>query len=451
VAAGAVTAAGAALTLSRRNAGKRVPSFPSGPVALAAADAAAFAARMAGAPIVRKRDLAVEFAPAAARGVEPLLHGTQYFPRMLDDLRAASSSIHVLIYGIKPGDVGSAFRDILLAKVAEGIPVRVSVDAVGSEVRAGSRPLFRELVDGGVQVVQNRGLFPDVRGPLGPGAPLGWRRENVLHFDHRKFMVIDGRIGWLGGTGIEDHFNDERFTDVMVRFEGPVVRQLQALFVASWRHQEGSLVADDATIAALFPPDEPTDEAPGDGSAEVPAHVRADVPATLLVNVPGTGHVPISEAYEQVIDAAERRVDLVNPYISERPILDRLVRAAERGVAVRIIVPGKPTPPMPAAAFRHNVPRLQEAGATVLFHPTMAHAKVMVADDRVLVGGCNLDALSLYRNWELNVLLEGEGVAADFERAIFAPLVEVSAPADLTRTAARKAFDALMDRASPLL
>jgi cardiolipin synthase len=358
---------------------------------------------------------------------------------MFDDLRAATSSIHVLIYGIKPGDVGAELRDILLAKVAEGIPVRVSVDAVGSEVRAGSKVLFRELVAGGVQVVQNRGMFPDVRGPLGPGARIGWRRENVFHFDHRKFMVVDGRIGWLGGTGIEDHFNDERFTDVMVRLEGPVVRQLQALFVASWRHQEGPLAADEATMAALFPADDGPPDGPG------------VVPATLLVNVPGTGHVPISEAYEQVIDAAERRIDLVNPYISERPILDRLVGAAERGVAVRIVVPGKPTPPMPAAAFRHNVPRLQQAGATVLFHPTMAHAKVMVADDRVLVGGCNLDALSLYRNWELNVLLEGDAVAAEFERAIFDPLIEVSAPAELQRTAGRKAFDALMDRASPLL
>ncbi len=439
VTAGAVAAAGAALAISRRNAGKRVPSFPSGPVALAADDAAAFASRLAAAPIVRKKDVAVAFAPATARGVVPLLHGTRYFPAIFDDLRAATSSIHVLVYGIKPGDVGSEFRDILLAKVAEGIPVRVSVDAVGSEVRAKSKPLFRELVEGGVQVVQNRGAFPDVRGLLGPGAPIGWRRENVLHFDHRKFLVIDGRIGWLGGTGIEDHFNDERFTDVMVRLEGPVVRQLQALFVASWRHQEGPLDADEATMAALFPPDEGPAE--GDGV----------VPATLLVNVPGTGHVPISEAYEQVIDAAARRIDLVNPYISERPILDRLVRAAERGVAVRIVVPGKPTPPMPAAAFRHNVPRLQAAGATVLFHPTMAHAKVMVADDRVLVGGCNLDALSLYRNWELNVLLEGADVAEQFERAIFDPLVEVSEVAVLDRTPVRKAFDALMDVASPLL
>ena len=326
-----------------------------------------------------------------------------------------------------------------VAKAQAGIPVRLSVDAVGSEVRAGSRGLFRELVEGGVVVVQNRGLFPDVRGPLGPGAPIGWRRENALHFDHRKFMVVDGRIGWLGGTGIEDHFNDERFTDVMVRFEGPAVRQLQALFVAGWRHQEGPLAADEATMATLFPPDDGPDE--GDGV----------VPATLLVNVPGTGHVPISEAYEQVIDAADRRIDLVNPYISERPIVDRLVDAAERGVVVRIIVPGKPTPPMPAAAFRHNVPRLQAAGATVLFHPTMAHAKVMVADDHVLVGGCNLDALSLYRNWELNLLLEGETVAESFERAIFDPLVEVSEEAVLERTAPRKAFDALMDRMSPLL
>ncbi len=436
---GAAAAAGGVLVSSRRNAAKRVPSFPSGPVSLEAVDAAEFATRLAGAPIVRKKDVAVSFAPSAARAIEPLLHGTAYFPRMLDDLRAATSSVHVLIYGVKPGDIGSEFRDVLLAKVGEGIPVRLSVDAVGSEVRAGSKALFAELVAGGVQVVQNRGMFPDVRGPLGPGARVGWRRENVMHFDHRKFMVLDGRVGWLGGTGIEDHFNDERFTDVMVRFEGPAVRQLQALFVASWRHQEGPLDADEATMAALFPPDEGPDEGPG------------VAPATLLVNVPGTGHVPISEAYEQVIEAAERRIDLVNPYISERPIIDRLVEAAERGVAVRIVVPGKPTPPMPAAAFRHNVPRLQAAGATVLFHPTMAHAKVMVADDRVLVGGCNLDALSLYRNWELNLLLEGEEVAGSFERAIFDPLVAVSEEAALDRSVPRKVFDGLMDRMSPLL
>lgn len=436
---GAVAAAGGVVASSRRNAGKRVPSFPPGPIALPADEAAVFAARMAAAPLVRKRDVAISFAPTTARAVEPLLHGTSYFPRMLDDLRAASSSIDMLIYGFKPGDIGSTFRDVLIAKVADGIPVRLSVDAVGSEVRAGSKVLFGELVEGGVLVVQNRGMFPDVRGLLGPGSRIGWRRENVFHFDHRKFMVVDGRIGYLGGTGLEDHFNDERFTDVMVRFEGPAVRQLQALFVASWRHQEGPLDANEATMALLFPPDDGPTSGPG------------VVPATLLVNVPGTGHVPISEAYEQVIDAAERRVDLVNPYISERPILDRLVRAAERGVAVRIIVPGKPTPPMPAAAFRHNIPRLQAAGATVLLHPAMAHAKVMVADDRVLVGGCNLDALSLYRNWELNLLLEGAEVAAAFMRVVLDPLGEVSIPADPTRPASRRMFDAAMDRISPLL
>ncbi len=437
--AGAGAAAGIALANSRRAAGRRVPSFPPGPVALPADEAAAWAARLADASIVRKHDVAVQFAPSGARAVEPLLHGTAYFPRMLEDLRAAESSISVLIYGFKPGDIASAFRDVLVERAGAGVPVRLSVDAIGSEVRFKSKDLFRELVDGGVQVVMNRGMYPDVRGPLGPGARVGWRRENVGHFDHRKFMVVDGRVGWLGGTGLEDHFNDERFTDVMVRFEGPVVRQLQALFVASWRHQEGPLASDEATLATLFPAD--------DGPAEGP-----DVtPATLLVNVPGTGHVPISEAYEQVIDAAERRVDLVNPYVSERPIIDRLVRAAERGIAVRIIVPGKPTPPMPAAAFRHNVPRLQAAGATVLFHPAMAHAKVLVADDRVLVGGCNLDALSLYRNWELNLYLEGAATAEAFERAIFDPLGDVSEPAALDRTGRGKAFDALMDKASPLL
>jgi hypothetical protein len=94
---GAIAAAGGVLASSRRNAGKRVPSFPSGPVSLQAVDAAEFAARLAAAPIVRKKDVAISFAPSTARAVEPLLHGTAYFPRMLDDLRAATSSVHVPI------------------------------------------------------------------------------------------------------------------------------------------------------------------------------------------------------------------------------------------------------------------------------------------------------------------------------------------------------------------
>jgi cardiolipin synthase len=288
--------------------------------------------------------MAIAFATSASTRVEPLLHGTEYFPRMLEDIRAAKTSVSMLMYGYKPGDVADDFTDALKDALARGCAVRLAVDAVGSEVRFGSKELFAEIVDAGIPVVMNKGMMPDIAGELGSGASVKWPLGDIGHFDHRKMMIVDGRVAYLGGTGIEDHFNDERFYDVMVRVEGPIVAQLQALFVAGWRHQGGSLAADAETMGALFPP--------------LPEAGEGAVPTTVLVNVPGTGHYPISEAIETLIERAQRRIDIVNPYVADKPTIDRLVDAALRGVQIRIVVPGKPTPPYPAAAFRHNYPRL---------------------------------------------------------------------------------------------
>jgi cardiolipin synthase len=167
--------------------------------------------------------------------------------------------------------------------------------------------------------------------------------------------------------------------------------------------------------------------------------------------VPGTGHYPISDAIEIGIDMAERRVDIVNPYVSDHAIIDKLVAAARRGVAVRIVIPGKPTPPYPAAAFRHNYPRLLDAGVRILAHPDMAHAKVVVTDDRALVGGCNLDALSLYRNWELDLLFEDAAVAQAVSTLIVDRFAEVATPVAVVTEPKQKLWDAAMDRISPLL
>ena len=247
--------------------------------------------------------------------------------------------------------------------------------------------------------------------------------------------VFDGRVGYVGGSGIEDHYNDERFYDVMCRISGPVVAQLQLVFLASWR-KDGGAVPDD--LARYFPPDVQTvaDDAP------------MRVPTTILWNVPGTGHHPISDAIERSLEEAHERIDIVNPYISNRAILERLLAAAQRGVAVRLIAPGKPTPPYPAAAFRHWYPSLMEAGAEILLHPQMAHAKVLRIDDRVLIGGCNLDDLSLFRNDELDILLDDPAMPALAEANVFDELVAMSTPATIDRGRRDQMWDSTMNRFS---
>jgi cardiolipin synthase A/B len=436
--AAGVGAATTGALLSRRT--KRHVAFPPGPDAITAADASEHVRQLAAMEVVRRHDLAMSFAPAIATSVEPLLHGRRYFPRMLDDIAAARDHIHLLIYGYKPGSIGTTFRDALAAKVAEGVRVRLSVDAIGSEVDLGSRELFRDLVLAGVEVVAHDGIVVFRTGEFGDRHASA-HVEDTLHFDHRKMAVIDGLIGYVGGSGIEDHYNDERFYDVMCRVTGPIVAQLQLVFLASWRHQGGALTADDDAIGAWFPTE----------TQDVPIDAALHVPTTVLWNVPGTGHHPISDAIESSIETATERIDIVNPYISNRAILDRLHAAALRGVAVRLIAPGKPTPPYPAAAFRHHYERLMAAGVEILLHPEMAHAKVLRIDDRVLIGGCNLDDLSLFRNDELDLLFEDHAVVDITERAIFDPLVAMCTPAEIPDGTRAQVWNAAMDRISRLL
>jgi cardiolipin synthase len=436
LAVGAGLATATAL-LRRRH--PRIPSDPLDPNAIRAEDAAELTAAVVAQPSVRRGDLARTYAPAISTRVDPLLHGHRYFPRMLEDIAAATDHIHLLIYGYKPGDIGETFLAALADKVREGVEVRLAVDAIGSEVDFGSKDLFRRLREAGIEVVAHDGVVVLRGGPLGSRVfhPHG---EDLLHFDHRKMAVFDGRVGYVGGSGIEDHYNDERFYDVMCRVEGPIVAQLQSVFLLSWRHHGGA-APEDPGLARYFPED----------VLRVPDDAPLRAPTTVLWNVPGTGHHPISDGIERALDDAADQIHIVNPYISNRAILERLHAAALRGVRVRLVAPGKPTPPYPAAAFRHWYGQLLEAGAEILLHPEMAHAKVLRIDDEVFIGGCNLDDLSLFRNDELDLQFTGADVADLTERTIFEELTTMSTPALATSGSRGRAWNATMNRVSRFL
>src|SRR5215468_1177822 len=140
---------------------------------------------------------------------------------------------------------------------------------MGSAADKGSREHYESLARGGVQVCFNRATkLRAAAAPLGETAPRRWNLGGIGHVDHRKVVVVDGRIGWVGGAGIEDHFRDGRFHDLFVRMEGPVVAQLQLVFLASFRWLGGSVPA--AELDTLFPT---LEEGP--------------IPAVVLHNAPG--------------------------------------------------------------------------------------------------------------------------------------------------------------------
>ena len=209
------------------------------------------AERLLAAPVDRGA-LALRFSESTAASVEVLVEGASFYPRMLEDIASASSSIHINQFGFRPGVVGDEFADALIAKADEGVPVRLVVDRQGSDPERSSRQFYERLTAAGIQVCVVRATKARAPvGTLGSTGATGWNLAGLGHIDHRKLFVVDGRIGWVGGAGIEDHFQDGRFHDLFVRVDGPVVAQLQLVFVASFRWLGGELPV--AELDALFP------------------------------------------------------------------------------------------------------------------------------------------------------------------------------------------------------
>ncbi len=379
--------------------------------------------------------LSLAFGESRASSAEVLVEGRSFYPRMLEDIASASSSVHINQFGFRPGVVGDAFADALVAKAAEGIRVRLVVDRQGSDPERSSQAFYRRLTDAGVQVCVVRATRPRVpAGPLGGGGATRWNLRELGHIDHRKVTIVDGRIGWVGGAGIEDHFQDGRFHDLFLRVEGPVVAQLQLVFVATlhWLHGE----IDPAELDSLFPS--------LDGGAD-------PIAARVLHNAPGR-HRPITHAIARLLESAAETLDVVNPYVTDRGMILRIERAARRGVRVRLFVPANANNWACAAAQQFHHAKLLDAGVRILEYPTMLHAKAFVRDGQELVAGtCNLEAWSLKRFFEIDLQLESTAVAAQFEERFSAPAEAVSTPGRPLSGTKERARAAAFAAISPLL
>jgi cardiolipin synthase len=171
----------------------------------------------------------------------------------------------------------------------------------------------------------------------------------------------------------------------------------------------------------------------------------------ILLNNPGEGHFPITAAFRAAVRDARRRLYVISPYLADRGILRGLVDAASRGVEVRVIVPGDPHSLPARASVRHWFQALSDAGVDLREHPEMAHAKVVLADDTVLAGTANLDALSLRQNWEMQLRIDDVAVADRFARELFDRDIEVATPAVMPSGWRERAVNAVMSAISPVL
>ena len=221
--------------------------------------------------------------------------------------------------------------------------------------------------------------------------------------DHRKLYVIDGAVAWTGGAGIEDHFRERR----LPRHHGSGDRR---------RRPAGAGGVPDQLSRARRPAREPIFPR----TSPRPRH-EGSTPIALAQVIPG-GHVAASQALREQIDGARRRLDVMNPYVTDADMIGRILAAARRGVAVRLVVSQTSNNSQATAALKHYYGDLAEAGVELWELPgTVVHAKVVVADDVVSFGTVNLDAWALYRNNEIMMLARSAETAKLIEERLFEP------------------------------
>jgi cardiolipin synthase A/B len=323
----------------------------------------------------------------ASNRVTSLLNGDQFFPAMLEAIRGARQSITFESYIYQSGRVSDQFTEALAQRARAGVKIRVLLDSIGSRHLKG-RDLDALRAAGADVRMFNRFSL------LHPG--------RLNHRDHRKIVVVDGAIGFIGGAGVGDMWEGNadapnHWRDAFFRVEGPVVAQLQGIFADNWLKVTGQALAGPVFFPQLAP--------------------AGDHPAQAFAGDPRAGDDHVRQMYLMAFAGARQSIRLSLAYFVPCDLtLRELVAAAERGVKVEIIMPGRRTDSEGVRpASRAKWGDLLAAGARLYeYRPTMYHCKGLIVDDVwVSVGSANLDNRSLSVNDEANLNVYSAEFAAE--------------------------------------
>ena len=336
-----------------------------------------------------------------------LADGQATYAAMFKAIQTAKDHINVESYIIEDDDTGRQFANLLLQKQAEGVQVNVIYDSVGSMKTAAS--FFERLRDGGIQVVGFNPINPlEARGKWG-----------LTHRDHRKILIADGKVAIIGGINISEVYSSSPFRrkqdekapihwrDTDIQIEGPAVAEFQKLFLDTWLKQKGPNLSG----RNYFPNRKES------GNALV----------RVVGSTPGeTNRIPFI-VYVSAIIFAEHSIHMTNSYfIPDDQIIKALTDAAERGVDVKIILPGTTDSQVALYAQRYYYSELLKSGVKLYEHSTsLLHAKTAVVDKVwSTVGSTNMDNLSLLSNDEVNAIILSREFAVEMENMFVKDLAD---------------------------
>lgn len=312
--------------------------------------------------------------------------GVEKFQSLIQDISNAKNHIHIQYYIFKLDNLGQRIYEVLKKKAKQGVKVRILYDEMGS--RGLKKRHFKELLELGGEVEI---FFPSILPLINPR--LNFR-------NHRKIVVIDGRIGYIGGFNVGDEYLglNKKFgywRDTHLRIEGSSVHPLQTRFILDWNQASENKIAYSDRYFPAIPR-------------------KGDVTLQILSSGPDTEWSTIKNAYLKLLMEAKRYIYIQTPYfIPDNSFLNAIEVACLSGIDVRIMIPNKPDHLFVYWATYSYIGELLKAGARVyLYDKGFIHAKMIVIDDEASsVGTANIDVRSFKLNFEVNAFIYNKKIS----------------------------------------
>ena len=323
--------------------------------------------------------------------VKLLKTGHDKFVDLFEAVREAKSFIHLEYFNFRNDSIAGLLFHLLAQKVKEGVEVRALYDAFGNS--SNNKPISRQMHDSicslGIQLVK----FDPIRFP--------WV-NHIIPRDHRKIVIIDGRIAYTGGMNVADYYIEGipeigPWHDMHMRVEGPVVNELHAIFCRMWTDETGEYLSGEKYF--------PTHHQSGD-----------QLRLAIVDRHPPHSSDAIRDLFAEMLNTAQHKVLLISPYfVPTHKVRKALKNAIDRGVDVQILLSAKSDIPLTPEASHYVGNNLAKRGANVfLFHGGFHHTKIMMVDDLYCtIGSSNMDARSLRCDYEVNAVIFSKNVTAE--------------------------------------
>ena len=364
--------------------------------------------------------------------VDIMTDGYAFYPELLKDINEAKDHIHIDMYIIEDDALGRLVSDALIQKAHEGVEVRIIFDDVGCWKT--SHRFIETMRRGGIEIVP----FLPVRFPS--------FTSKANYRNHRKLIVIDGLVGYIGGMNIALRYvkgrGQQPWRDTMLRLTGGVVYGLQRAFLVDWYFVDRTLITDRRYYPSLT------------------SHLSplTSILAQVVTSGPITPYPEIMQGYMHAILAARRYLYIETPYfLPNEPVLFALKTAAVGGVDVRIICPKHSDARFTEWASRSYLRELHESGAKIyLYHTGFLHSKLMICDDSLsTTGSTNVDFRSFENNFEANVFIYDQGTALRLKKIFMDDLSQSTPLSDMPNRLhpkfSRRLWESLTRLFSPLL